>query len=220
MLLARHGETEWNVEGRWQGHSDSPLTPRGHEQARLLAEALAGEPLTAVYASDIGRSYRTAEPVAARHGLEPIADPRLRELDAGSWTGRLGRELQAEDPEGMDAWRFRPWAHQMPDGETLAEAQARALKFLSERLPRHAGETVAVISHGAVAQCVLAAALGRPLEALWLKEGKIENCQVSRLEWTQQGGLRVAELADTRHLAAVGGLAGWRIMGQETEQGS
>src|SRR5919205_2754286 len=125
VLLARHGETVSNVEGRGQGQTDSPLTERGLAQARELARALAVEPIAAVYSSDLGRAFTTAAEVARPHGLTVIAEERLRELDVGRWTGRLGAEIRETDPELMALWRERPADLVIPEGETLAEAQAR-----------------------------------------------------------------------------------------------
>src|SRR5919204_6587487 len=98
ILLARHGETVSNVEGRWQGQADSPLTERGLAQARELGRALGSDSLAAVYSSDLGRALDTAREVAAPHGLEVTPDPRLRELHVGTWSGRLGSEIRAEFP--------------------------------------------------------------------------------------------------------------------------
>jgi broad specificity phosphatase PhoE len=217
IFLTRHGETEWNVEGRWQGQSNSRLTQRGVEQARKLAEALADEPLAAVYSSDLGRALETARYVAAPHGLEPIPDRRLREMDTGLWTARLGAEIRAECPAEMETWKLRPWAHRMPRGETLAEVQRRGLAFFEDRVPRYPGEAIAVISHGAVTQTVLAHAMRRPLTDLWL--GRFENCQISRLEWTPAAGLKLVELCDVRHLEGVGALKGWRTVDADAAEG-
>src|SRR5579859_4006676 len=93
ILLARHGETVFNVEGRWQGQSDSPLTERGLLQARELGRALSAEPIVAVYSSDLGRALQTAAEVAAPHGLEVLGDRRLREIATGKWTGKSRAEI-------------------------------------------------------------------------------------------------------------------------------
>jgi probable phosphoglycerate mutase len=210
VLLARHGETVSNVEGRWQGQTDSPLTERGLAQARELARALAPEPIRAVYSSDLGRAFTTAAEVARPHGLTVLPEERLRELDVGRWTGRLGAEIRQSEPDLMALWRDRPSDLHIPEGETLAQAQQRALDFFQEMLPRHAGQTVVVITHGALAQCILVAGMRRPLGDLWLKE-RIQNCQISRLDWTSEAGLNLVELADVRHLADVGSLTIWRV---------
>src|SRR5690348_7117717 len=101
ILLARHGETVFNVEGRWQGQSDSPLTERGRAQAIELARALADERVAAVYSSDLGRSLDTATEVGAIHHLEVVADARLREIHVGEWTAKRRDEIEAAYPGGV-----------------------------------------------------------------------------------------------------------------------
>src|SRR5215467_3096506 len=104
ILLTRHGETIFNVEGRWQGQADSPLTERGRAQAAELARALADEQIAAVYSSDLGRAADTAEEIAALHQLEVRTEPRLREIDVGAWTGKHRDQINTEFPGGLKAW--------------------------------------------------------------------------------------------------------------------
>ncbi len=209
ILLSRHGETVFNVEGRWQGQSDSPLTERGRAQARELARALSAEPVAAVYTSDLGRAYSTAAIVAEVHGLNAIRDERLREIHVGAWSG-LGRaQIDVEFPGGLHAWATRPAHYLVPGGEAIHAAEARALDFFQNRMPQHLGQTVVVISHGALCQVILVNAMGGSVNDLWLKE-RMDNCQISRLEWTAEQGLRLIELADVRHLEDVGSLRTWR----------
>lgn len=217
ILLARHGETVFNVEGRWQGQSDSPLTERGVAQARELALAVRNEPVAAVYSSDLGRSMSTAQAVADLHGLQPVGDVRLREIAVGDWTGRTRPEIQALYADLLEGWVHRPSAIRLPDGETLSEAQARALAFFSDVMSGHLGETVVVIAHGAIGQAILVHAMGRPIEDLWLEE-RLDNCQISRLEWTPENGLKLIELSDVRHLKDVGSLRGWRTTDDAEEE--
>ena len=209
ILLARHGETVFNVEGRWQGQSDSRLTERGLAQARELARALADEPIAAVYSSDLGRAVDTAAAVAKLHHLAVTTDERLREIDTGAWTGKGRAEITAEFPGGLEAWATQPTSMRLPNGETLFEAQTRALAFFAQRMPAHAAQSVVVISHGAIGQTVLVNAMGGTVEDLWLEQ-RVDNCQISRLEWTPSHGLKLIELSDVRHLEDVGSLRGWR----------
>jgi broad specificity phosphatase PhoE len=206
----------FNVEGRWQGRADSPLTERGVAQARQLGQALAGEDVAAVYSSDLGRAIRTAEPIAAHHGLAVTADARLSEIDVGAWTGRLGTELSVSDPDTIAVWKTRPAQARLPDGETLEGTQTRALSFFMSEMARHAGRSVVVISHGTVGQCILIAGLGGTVDDLWLNE-RLVNCSLSRLEWTPETGLRVVELVDVRHLEEVGSIKTWRVVDQTDE---
>jgi broad specificity phosphatase PhoE len=209
ILLARHGETLFNVQGRWQGQSDSPLTERGLAQARELGRALGSEPIVAVYSSDLGRALQTAREVAAPHGLVVCTDVRLREIVTGGFTGKDTAEIDAEYPGQRHAWAKVPAGMRLPGGETLLEAQTRALAFFAETMPRHADQTIVVISHGGIGQTILVNAMGRTVEDLWLKE-RVDNCQISRLDWTPADGLQLVELSDVRHLEEVGSLRGWR----------
>ena len=209
ILLARHGETVFNVDGRWQGQSDSPLTERGRAQARQLARALADEPIAAVYSSDLGRAVDTAKEVARLHRLTVTTDRRLREINTGAWTGKGRAELTVEFPGGLEAWATSPSSMRLPEGETIAEAQRRALAFFADRMPAYADQTVVVISHGAITQTILVHAMGGSLDDLWLEQ-RVDNCQISRLEWTPSHGLTLIDLSDVRHLEDVGSLRGWR----------
>src|SRR5947208_1357491 len=139
ILLARHGETVFNVEGRWQGQSDSPLTERGLAQAKELAKALKDEPIVAVYSSDLGRAASTARLVAELHKIDVTTDERLREISTGRWTGKNREQIDKAFPGARRIWSEKPSSMRLPDGETILEAQTRALAFLAERLPAHAG---------------------------------------------------------------------------------
>src|SRR5918995_6148846 len=120
IILARHGETDWNLERRWQGHSDRPLNETGLAQAEELAEELAGEPIAAVYSSDLVRAHETARIVAHRLGLDVVAVPGLRERRFGSWEGLQDVEVER---------RF-PRLHGPPGGETRPELLRRVLQSL------------------------------------------------------------------------------------------
>jgi broad specificity phosphatase PhoE len=209
ILLVRHGETVFNVEGRWQGQSDSPLTERGLAQARELARALADEPIAAIYSSDLGRAVDTATEVAKLHQLVVTTDRRLREIHTGAWTAKGRAEITVEFPGGLETWARQPTSMRLPEGETLSEAQARALAFFADRMPAQANQTVVAISHGAIGQAILVNAMGGTVDDLWLKQ-RVDNCQISRLEWTPRQGLKLIELSDVRHLEDVGSLRGWR----------
>lgn len=208
VFLARHGETEWNAARRFQGHSDSPLTPRGLLQGQRLARRLAGERLSAVYASDLGRSKRTAALVAAQHGLEVQTDPALREIDTGEWTAGFRDDLsEREDWQAMLAmYRHRPAEVRMPGGESVHDVMARSVAFLERVLPRHTGQRIAIIPHHVVVESLLAHALGQTANDLWLPY-RGGNCHVSELAWTN-GQFEVRTLYDGAHVADIGSLDG------------
>ena len=125
ILLARHGETDWNVERRVQGHSDTPLNDTGRAQARALAEELAGEPIDAVYSSDLVRAHETARIVAAQRGLEVTAIRDLRERNFGTWEGLTDEEIYVRHPQARD----RSW-QEWGDAETRDEMADRVLAAL------------------------------------------------------------------------------------------
>jgi phosphoserine phosphatase len=209
ILLARHGETIFNVEGRWQGQTDSPLSERGQAQARELARALADEPLGAVISSDLGRATSTAQEVAALHGLDVIAEPRMREIDVGAWTRKNGPEIDARFPGMREQWRTAPSTMRMPDGESLQDVEVRVLEFFATEMPAYLGQTIMLVGHGALNQVILVNGMGGSAHNLWL-DARIDNCQISRLEWTPELGLKLIELSDVRHLEEIGSLGEWR----------
>ena len=137
LLLARHGETDWNVEGRWQGWSDPPLNENGRAQARELAEQLRSTPFDAVYSSDLLRAHETAEIVAEPHGVPVIADAGLREIDVGSWSGLTRPELAARFPNG-----------DRPDGETREQHRDRVHEAVERIARANLGRLVLIVTHG------------------------------------------------------------------------
>jgi probable phosphoglycerate mutase len=178
VYLARHGESDWNVAGRWQGHADRPLTARGRRQADELAMRLAGVPLDAVYASDLRRAWETAEPVAAAHGLEVMRLRELREVDVGSWSGLTQREAEERFPDGYRRWRDQlgtGW----DDGETYEEMGARVVGAVQRLARRHDGGTVLVVSHGGAIRAILAAARGVDLATMRRAQPVTANAAVS-----------------------------------------
>ena len=146
ILLARHGETDWNRDGRFQGHADPPLNDTGRAQAAELAAALAGDELAAVYSSPLRRAIETARVVAAQHELEPIPLEALREVDVGSWQGLTRAEIETRFPDQFARWLDyeQGWA----DGETYEEMGRRVVATLLELAVEHDGEQILAVTHG------------------------------------------------------------------------
>jgi broad specificity phosphatase PhoE len=163
ILIARHGQSDWNQEKRWQGHADRPLTERGREQAQALADRLAHIVLDAVYSSDLQRARDTAAVVAESQGLELRQLPDLREVDVGSWSGLTRAEAEERFPEGFARWRdgYPGWK----DGETYEAMTERVLRAVDEIAAEHAGGRVLVVSHGGPIRAMHAAALGLDVHA-------------------------------------------------------
>jgi broad specificity phosphatase PhoE len=163
LLLARHGESDWNRARRWQGHADRPLTERGRAQAAQLAERLAGIALDAVYSSDLRRAQETAEAVAGSQGLAATSLPALREVDVGSWSGLTREEAEERFPDAFRRWLAggTGW----DDGENYGEMSARVLAAVGELATRHEGGRMLIVSHGGPIRAIHAAALGMEVEA-------------------------------------------------------
>jgi broad specificity phosphatase PhoE len=137
MLLARHGETEWNRIGRYQGWADPPLNETGRTQARTLAEQLGSTPFDAVYSSDLRRARETAEIVAHPHGMPVLVEPGLREVNVGAWSGLTRTEVEQRFPGG-----------ERPGGETREQHAARVLAA-AERIARaHPRQRILLVTHG------------------------------------------------------------------------
>lgn len=158
ILLARHGETDWNRESRFQGRADPPLNELGRVQAAGLAETLAGEAVAAVYTSPLRRALETAEVVASPHRLTPAAVEDLREVDVGSWQGLTRSEVEQRFPEEFQRWLDygRGW----DDGETYEQMGTRVIAALEELAWKHDGERIIAITHGGPIRAALARAAG------------------------------------------------------------
>jgi len=170
LLLVRHGETDWNADGRLQGQTDRPLSDFGRRQARQLAEELADEEFQAIYASDLSRARETAEIVGERVGVPVVLDPELREKNWGTWEG-----LTAVERDRVDFV-----------GETTEEHQERILRALQRISERHPGDgRLLVVTHGGSMRRVQTAALGWALPV-------VENCGRWLCAW-ENGAFRALD---------------------------
>lgn len=158
LLLARHGQTLWNKELRYNGDTDTELTPLGQRQAAALARRLGRQHLDAVVTSDLRRAIQTAEPVAAPRGLAPITDPRWREVRFGAAEGLRWRDVVDRFPAAARAWAENRPDAAMPDGESLLDAAARVRPALAQLASDYDRRTVLLVGHGGplrVAICLL-----------------------------------------------------------------
>ena len=165
LILHRHGETVWNVEGRYQGQLDSPLTSAGLAQARGLAARLATEKFSALYSSDSGRARQTAEIIAAQTRHEIRTDAGLRERHLGSFQGRTRAEVKAGSLEDYRQLKSGGPDHAPPGGESNRALTARVTAALAVIAARHNGETIVVVTHGGVLSALFRHVIGLPLEA-------------------------------------------------------
>ena len=180
LLLVRHGETDWNREGRFQGHADPPLNDLGRRQAAELAAALANEEVTAVYTSPLRRAFETAELIASARGLSPVPVEALREVDVGSWQALTRAEVEGRFPQQFRRWieYGRGW----DDGETYEEMGERVIAAFRELAARHEGERIMGVTHGGPIRAVLALAAGIGHAEARQRGPAIGNCFVARFE--------------------------------------
>ncbi|MFO1320595.1 MAG: histidine phosphatase family protein [Burkholderiales bacterium] len=198
FLIVRHGQTEWNVAGRIQGHRDSPLTPAGRAQARAVAARLAGEPLVAIYSSDLGRTRDTAAPTAHALGVTVLTDERLRERALGVFEGLTFTEAEERFPVRFARYKQRDPHEDMETGESLLRMRDRVEAVLRDIAGRHAGGTVLVVTHGGVLDQVHRIATGMTVEAA--RTFEIENASLNHLHWTA-GRLVLDHWGDVSHHA-------------------
>ena len=157
--LVRHGETDWNKAGRWQGHANVPLSSRGQAQAHALADRWSRDPaalgLGPLFCSDLDRCVETAAPLGRLLGLDPQLDPRLRELDVGDWSGKIRSEIAQRSPEELARFDAEDPEARAPGGETRSEIRLRAHGFMSELADRFPDSRIVVVTHRGFIQALL-----------------------------------------------------------------
>jgi len=202
ILLARHGETPWNQEGRYQGHTDVPLSEVGEGQARALGQRLADVRIHRAVASPLSRARRTAELVLGDRAGMLTVDPDLREISHGGWEGKLVTEIERSHPELLAQWRAGPPATLPagPDAESLQQVLDRAWLAL-ERACQGLGadDTLLVVAHDAVNRVILCRVLGLPTERIWTFRQAPATLNV--LSGPSVAALQVVRLNDANHVA-------------------
>ena len=180
LVLWRHGVTDWNERGIFQGQTDIPLNERGLQQAASAAKYLCGMSPTAIYCSPMLRARQTAAALSELTDLEPFIDGRLAEINVGTWTGKTMADAAGDNPEVMAAVRAGLDYRRSPTGETMEEVRQRAGACLREVTQAHQGETVVVVSHGGAIRMGIASMLGWPHEVT-VALGGMQNCAWSVL---------------------------------------
>ena len=199
ILLARHGETPWNAEGRYQGQIDIPLSPIGEAQAQALGARLASVDITRAVASPLSRAQRPAQlALGAARADMLLTEPELQEIAHGEWEGLLASEIHEKDPARLQAWREEPDTVLMPGGESLRlvlERSWRGLARATEGLGEH--DTLLVVAHDAVNRVILCKVLGLPISRLWTF--RQAPTTLNLLEGADLDSLEVVRLNDCAH---------------------
>ena len=167
LYLVRHGETEWNKSGRYQGSTDVALSDMGLAQAEKTAEYFQNIPLDGVISSPLQRAKVTAEGIAKTHGLALETTPALQELCFGDWEGKSFGEIDKLWPGMMDEMYHHPDRLRLPHGESFLDCQKRTMAFIGELLQRGDNKSYVIVSHGAAIRTIICAMLGIPLARSW-----------------------------------------------------
>ena len=202
IILTRHGQTLWNIEGRVQGSLDSPLTEKGILQARSLASRLKNEGITHIYSSDSPRAMGTAEEIRRELGLDKLCiDIALREFSFGEWEGRVWQELRVANPDVFKIWDVEPHLVTAPGGENMEMVLERAWNFLQSIIKNHSGETVCLVTHGLTLKLLVTKALGFEVhewsKSPWQHNTALNIFEVDGPQWTQ------TLVGDCQHLEGI-----------------
>ena len=182
LLLARHGQTEWNQEGRYQGQSDPPLSDEGRADAAALGERLQHDGISRIIASPLRRARETAVIVGRKLRVGVLyIDARLAEIAYGTWEGLTQADVKARWPDELRHWKRTPETMRFPGGETLAEARDRLLGALADLSARHnpGRGAVLAVTHGGLIRLALMEA--RNLEPQWFRQIPVEPGAITRL---------------------------------------
>lgn len=197
LILIRHGETEWNRTGRYQGFAHTSLNERGHWQAERVARRLAGWNIDAVYSSDLPRAVETAEPIGSQLGLPVRTMAALREIDVGEWEGLTVPEIQVQHAHNWETYLTDPIHTRRKKGESFAELTDRVTDVFHQWEVAHVSDTVLAVTHGGPIQSLVCTVIGLPLH--FRRRMKIDNASITTLV-SQNGRWYLETLNDTAHL--------------------
>ncbi len=155
LILIRHGETEWNSQGKIQGFTDIGLNEKGREQSKLLALSLRDEKIDAVYSSDLKRAVETATEIASYHGLPVQTNSALREMNHGALEGLTSVELKEKYSDILNEWINNPERVRIPEGESIKQVRKRAFRAIQKIYKKHFNTTVVVVSHNITIKILL-----------------------------------------------------------------
>jgi phosphoserine phosphatase len=188
IILARHGETEWNVSEVFRGRADIDLNETGRKQAKLLGEYLSGTVVKAVYSSPLKRALNTAKAIAGHHHLGVEVTPHLNDLNFGEWEGLQVEEVKQKYPRPFELWAIRPEKVRLPGGETLDEVRERAMKVVNGATVSHTGNVV-LVTHRVVIKILICALLGLDNSHFW--NVMVDTCGLTTFRYERKKYLLV-----------------------------
>jgi phosphoserine phosphatase len=199
LLLVRHGQTDWNLAQRFQGHSDVPLNHNGCQQAMALKDRLSSQTIDCFYSSDLQRASETAR-IISNGKIEIQTDLRLREMSFGEWEGLTYYEIKEKCTDALSTWESDLYQNPPTNGETLEQFTRRVQSMLNDLCEKHEGQTVLVVAHGGVLQILICLALTLSPAMYW--QFRISPASLSEISFYPAGAI-VNLLNDVSHLVGI-----------------
>ena len=197
FYIVRHGQTNWNILGKTQGHGNSDLTPKGENQALELSKAIKEYPIDYIYSSDLGRAVQTAEIIGSTIGVDIIQTPSLREMGFGDWEGLLIEEIKKDHAKTYETWRNQPHLVNIPNGETLHIIKDRVDAFIKELNEKYDNKHILLVSHSVTVRVMLLSFLNSGVENIY--RIKQDNTALNIVECRNYGPV-IIKMNDTSHM--------------------
>ena len=197
FYIVRHGQTNWNILGKTQGHGNSDLTKKGEEQAFELAKAIKEYPIDYIYSSDLGRAVQTAEIVGSQIGIDTYKTKSLREMGFGDWEGLLIDEIKKHHEKTYETWRNTPHLVNIPNGETLDIIKDRVDRFINELNEKYDNKHILLVSHSVTVRVMLLSFLNSSMENIY--RIKQDNTALNIVEYRDYGPV-IIKMNDTSHI--------------------
>ena len=197
FYIVRHGQTNWNILGKTQGHGNSDLTAKGIEQATELAESIVNYPIDYIYSSDLGRAVQTAQILGDKLNIKVEETEALREMGFGEWEGLLIDEIKANYANVYATWRNEPHLAQIPGGETLHLIKDRVDSFIQSLNEKYDNKHILLVTHSVTVRVMLLAFLNSGMENIY--RIKQDNTALNIVEYRDYGPV-VIKMNDTSHI--------------------
>ncbi len=197
FYIVRHGQTNWNILGKTQGHGNSDLTESGESQARELADSMINYPIDRIYSSDLGRAVQTAQIIGEKINIEVKKTKNLREMGFGVWEGLLIDEIKKCHPKTYDIWRNEPHLVNIEQGENLHIIKERIDKFIKEINEKYDNKHILLVSHSVTVRVMLLSFLNSGMENIY--RIKQDNTALNIVEYRDYGPI-IIKMNDTTHL--------------------
>lgn len=195
VIMVRHGETDWNVEGRFLGSADRMLTEKGRRQASFAKQALKNETIDVIYSSPMKRAYETGRIIRGDRNLEIITSDKLREIDCGLWEGMTGEEVEKKYPGQIFLWSNAPEKLEIDGGETFREVQNRILSVFWEIVNENRGKTVLITSHMICLTLLMLKFAGKEIKDIWNVK-PLANAALNILEIDENDRVNIISWSD------------------------